>query len=270
MLVTRHWVENRKRYGLAMLAMGGLLAAWFGFIVSVERFVPLDAFDQYAAYYWGLYFVGCLYASTIFSELSSKAQGINWLSVPASQLEKLLCAVFFCMLLFFVSYSLLFYLVDIPMVRLAGHIIESGHRIYPGTLIRVVPTEVLNVFNGAGLPQMERDTHVFIYGFFSVQAAFMLGSVYFPRYSFIKTIIAVLLLMLVTVVFITKGVQGHLPPHWRMDGLVQWIQSKDMFVQSALVRLPFGIEKILNFLLMFGTPVMLLLITYFRLKEKEV
>ena len=270
MLVARHWVENRKRYGLGLLAMGGLLVTWFGFIMSVERFVPHDQFDQYAAYYCGLYFVGCLYASTIFSDLGSKAQGIEWLSLPASHLEKLLCAIFFCVLLFFISYTLLFYLVDIPMTRLANHFISSGHRMYPGTLIRIPPNEVLNIFSGNGMPPMADDFKVLLLGFFAVQSAFLLGSVYFARYSFIKTTIAVLLVLLASVTFIMKGLQGHIPDPWRIDDLVRWVQYKNMFEQSGLIRLPGGIDKILGFLAKFAAPFLLWIVTYFRLKEKEV
>ena len=270
MLVTRHWVENRKRYGLGLLAMGGLLATWFGFILSVERFVPLDPFDQSAAYYCGLYFVGCLYASTIFSDLGSKAKGINWLSVPASHLEKLLCAIFFCVVLFFLSFTLLFYLVDIPMIGLSNHLISSQHRLFPGTLTRIPPNEVLNIFKMSGLTSMPNDHHLLLLVFFAAQSAFLLGSVYFARYSFIKTTIAALLIILACVTLIIKGVQEHIPGPWRMDDLVRWVQYKNMFDQSAQIRLPEWIDKILIFLTEFAAPILLWIITYFRLKEKEV
>jgi hypothetical protein len=237
--------------------------------LSIDRFVPLDTFDQFASYFFGLYFVGCVYASTIFAELGNKAQGINWLSLPASHLEKLLCAIFFC-LLFFVFFTLIFYLVDIPMVKWANHLIVSERRVYPGTLIRIGPNPVLNIFNGGGMNPIEDDSHIFLIGFFSAQSAFILGSVYFTRYSFIKTTIAVLLLILLSVVIITKGLQSNIPAGWRMDGLVQWVRYKDLFGPSALIRLPWSLDKILSFLVEFGTPIIGWFITYFRLKEKEV
>ncbi len=114
-LVTLHWIVNCKRYLLALLAIAGLLAAWFGFVIAMNRQGELFLFFQFAAYFVGLFFVGCFYASTLFSDLNSKPEGINYLSVPASHLEKLCCAIFFGVLLFFVAFTLIFYLVDIPM-----------------------------------------------------------------------------------------------------------------------------------------------------------
>jgi len=268
MLVTLHWAENRKRYGLGLLAMGGLLCAWFGFIIGVDKYTPMDFFYQYSSYFAGLYFVGCLYASMIFSELGNRAQGIRWLSIPASHLEKLLCALFFSVLLFFVAFTLIFYLVDIPMVKLASHIIVREHYKYQGTNQLIGPMGVMNIFSGNGLSIPDRD--MFLLGFFAAQSAFILGSVYFSRYSFVKSAIAVVILMFIAVLFITRVVQGNIPAGWRLSGLGEWIRSYNLTGSSGLVRLPAWFEKSRSFLVEFSVPLIFWFITYFRLKEKEV
>jgi hypothetical protein len=270
MLVALHWAENRKRYGLALLAMGGLLCAWYGFIIGIDRFAPMDSFYQYSAYFAGLYFVGCLYASTIFSDLGNRAKGIQWLSIPASHLEKLLCALFFSVVLFFIAYTLIFYLVDIPMVKLASHIIIREHRVVPGTTQPIGEMEVFSIFGGNRLGIPDRDFYAFLLGFFAAQGAFILGSVYFTQYAFIKTTIAVLLMILVTVIFIMRVVQGNIPAGWRMDDLAGWIRVEGMDAPTGLVRLPLWIERTGFFLLRFSAPFIFWFITYFRLKEKEV
>jgi len=270
MLVALHWVENRKRYGLALLAMGGLLCAWFGFIISIDRFAPMDSFYQYSAYYAGLYFVGCLYASTTFSELGSRAKGIQWLSVPASHLEKLLCGLFFNIVLFFIAYTLVFYLVDIPMVKLASHIIVREHRVIPGTTKLIGEMEVFRISGGNRLGFSDDDFYTFLLGFFAAQSAFILGSVYFTRYVFIKTTIAVLLMILITTIFIMRVVKGNIPAGWRLNDLEEWVRAEGMSAPTALVRLPSWMETTGMYLVRYSAPFIFWFITYFRLKEKEV
>src|SRR4051812_20896638 len=89
LLVGRHWSENRKKYGLSLIAMAGLLLLWFVFMLITESRHSMDASMQVATYYFGLFLVGCLYASIVFSDLGSKTRGLNYLVIPASHLEKL-------------------------------------------------------------------------------------------------------------------------------------------------------------------------------------
>jgi hypothetical protein len=270
MLVTMHWAENRKRYLLAMLAIGGLLAAWYSFLLMMDKFGPLNLFFQYTAYYCGLFFVGCLYASTIFSGLGSKPQGLHYLSVPASHLEKLLCGIFFGVFLFFIVYTLIYYIVDIPMVQLANRIITNEHQVWPGSMQSIGKIEILNIIHNNWAPIPDREYHLFLLSYFAIQSAFLLGSVYFARYSFIKTIVGVLLFWLVFMVFVTKGVEEHLPDGWHTYNFIQWNNYKNNSAQIKLARLPLWAENSLFFLMQYSTPFIFWFIAYIRLKEKEV
>lgn len=270
MLVAMHWTENRKRYLLAMLAMGGLIAGWYSFLLVMNKFGPLNIFEQYATYYSGLFFVGCLYASTIFSELSGKAQGIHYLSIPASHLEKLLCGILFGVVLFFIAYTIIFYIVDIPLVNMANHIIKKEHQHWPGTTQPIENIVVLNLWNNSWAPIPDKKYHLLLVGYFAIQSAFLLGSVYFTRYSFIKTIVGLLLFWLVFLLFVVKGVEEHLPSGWRPYDLVQWIHYTKDTAQLELVRLPGWMENGLILLIQFSIPWVFWFIAYFRLKEKEV
>src|SRR5882762_6613601 len=214
MLVAGHWAENRKRYLLSVLAMGGLLAAWYSFLMVIDKFGPLNLFLQYSAYYCGLYFIGCLYASTIFAELSSKSRAIQYLSLPASHLEKLLCALFFGVVLFFLAFTLVYYLVDIPMVSMANRIIAREHQHWPGTMEPIRSSEVLNLWNNQWAPILDQKYHLVLLGYFAIQSAFLLGSVYFTRSPFIKTVVAVLLFWLLIVLFMTKVLGELMPEGW--------------------------------------------------------
>ncbi|HWK07774.1 MAG TPA: hypothetical protein VNS58_29280 [Puia sp.] len=270
MLVTMHWVENRKRYLLAMLAMGGLMAGWYSFILVVYKDGAMNPFVQYATYYCGLYFVGCLYASTIFAELGGKAQGIRYLSIPASHLEKLLCGILYGVVLFFIVYTLIYYIVDIPLVNVGNQGILKEHQVWAGTTIPIGKIEVFSLWNNEWAPILDKQYHMLLLGYFTIQSAFLLGSVYFTRYSFIKTIVGILLFWLAFVIFAVKGIEEHLPQGWRTYNFIQWNNTANNAAQLQLVRLPLWMESSLFFLIQYSIPFIFWFIAYIRLKEKEV
>lgn len=269
--MSRHWAENRRRYLLALPAMGGLLTAWYFFLLIMNGYRPLNNILQYMAYYFGLYIVGCLYASTLFSELGSKAECINYLSVPASQLEKLLCSLFFGVLLFFIAFNLIYYAVDIPMVHLAKRLSGEryGNGIQTGGSIMAGAAPIWNVFAETDPVFHIGKYHVLLLGFFAIQSAFILGSVYFTRYAFLKTIVSVLFCSLGVSLFLTKVIVGNLPRGWGLDNIFEWKQYSDT-ARFSVVRLPFWVEYSLILLTQYSIPFIFWWITYYRLKEKEV
>jgi hypothetical protein len=269
-LVSGHWVENRKRYLLAILAIGGLLAAWYSFMLVMDKHNPMNISTQFLTYHCGLYFVGCLYASSLFSELSNRAEGIHYLSVPASHLEKLLCALFFGVFLFFVAFTLVYYIVDIPMVHVANRInAQEGFKQRIGSFWSR-PDEIFNAFSGKIAMGLDIRYDQFILVYLAIQSAFILGSVYFTRYAFIKTIVAVLLFAHVLLIFVNKGVAAHLPHGWYMHTLFSWQQEMDGADGTRMVRLSGWMEDGLGFLMQYSIPFIFWWITYIRLKEKEV
>jgi len=270
MLIAGHWAENRKRYLLALPAMGGLLVVWYGFLLTIDKFGPVNPFLQFSTYYCGLYFVGCFYASTIFSELGDKSRAIQYLSIPASHLEKLICGILFGVILFFLAYTAVFYIVDIPMVSLANRVITREHQHWPGSFELISHMEVINLWNNPWAPIIDRKIHLFLLGYFAVQSAFLLGSVYFARWSFIKTVIGLVLFWGAFVLFASKGIGEHLPKGWHQYDMLQWIDDNRGTVNFRTVRLPESMEKLLIFMIQYSIPPALWVITYFRLKEKEV
>jgi hypothetical protein len=127
---------------------------------------------------------------------------------------------------------------------------------------------VFNVFSNKGGPVPDEFLTLPLMAFFAIQAAFILGSVYFTRYTFVKTTIALLLLSLLGSLFITKGVEANLPHGWHMYGLFQWSSYDEKNEQWVLLA-P-GTEKFLRLLIEYSLPFIFWVITYFRLKEKEV
>jgi len=270
MLVASHWAEHRKRYLLSLLAVGGLMAVWYGFLVLIDHFGPINLFIQYATYYCGLFLVGCFYASTIFSELGSKSRAIQYLSLPASHLEKLLCGILFGVVFFFIAFTIVFYMVDIPMVSLANRIIASEKQHWPNSFLPIGSVGVLNIWNNGWAPIIDRKYHFFLFAYFAIQSAFLLGSVYFARWSFIKTVVSLVAFWVIFILYVQKGIAEHLPDGWHGHDLVRWSNNTENGALASLVVLPGIMERIFIFLMQYSIPPIFWIITYFRLKEKEV
>ena len=274
MLVTLHWAENRKRYLLSLPAIAGVLFVWYCFLLMMNRDEGLSIPFQVSAYYVGLFLIGSLYGSMLFADLGHKTRSIQYLSVPASQFEKLLCALFFGVLLFFIVYTLLYYLVDIPMVGLSNRInlIRTRH-LTDNIPFNAYPVHVYNIYTNKGGPMPDSESNYFLLIYFALQAAFILGSVYFTRYSFIKTVVSLLLLVLVYMLFVLKGIVSNLPQGWHFGpSLFEWSQMREINGQEEekLVRLSSWVGDSCTFLIKYSLPFILWSITYTRLKEKEV
>lgn len=268
LLVTRHWVENRKKYGLFLLAYAGVLALWFGYLMLLDDHFVLGGDIQFPAYILGLYLTGCLYASTLFAELGSRRDAIHYLSVPASRLEKLLCAFLFGVPVFYVAYTAVFYLIDIPVVLFSNHLLTI-HPLYQHSGGRMPKGAIFNVFSEEGGPIVEKQYHLFLMGFFSAQAVFALGTIYFRRYAIIKSILAIFIIIAVIAVGLGRVIDRLLPQGWG-NHFISWVQYDEDERPSNSVFLPWWFEQSLVMLLQFGLPLYIWFITYCRLKEKEI
>jgi len=269
MLVIRHWAENRRRYLFSLLAVAGLLLAWYGFQFVMDRSDIPRKMSQFVIYLIGLFLAGCIYASTIFSPLGNKKEAIQYLSVPASQLEKFLCAWFYAVFLFFILYTIVFYAVDIAMVKMAirSGVGYSSQRIAPDYYAQRLG--IPNIFATEGIFADDVHPTLFLLAFLAFQSVFILGSVYFSRYAFIKTMAALLLLTGVCALFVVKGVGGHLPKDWHLNGLLEWGGYAHGGETLSIVPERW-VEDTVTFLVRYALPPIFWYIAYTRLKEKEV
>jgi hypothetical protein len=262
LLVSLHWAENKRRYLLSLLAIAGLLAAIFTFEIA---FIPID-FDfgsQFFIYYIGMFIAGCLYGNTVFSALGHRRKAIQYLTFPASSLEKLFCALFFGVILFFITYVLVFYIVDIPIVALNNMLLRR-HGARPDTYVKVI-----NVFSNLGGPIPNNDLR-FLTMFFAIQSAYILGGLYFPRYSFITTSIFLVFFLFLLWLFIARITSAFLPYAWIGNEFFYWHSYTPTGNWRQAVVLPSVLESVIRFLLFYSWPFWLWLVIYHRLKEKEV
>jgi len=262
LLVFKHWADNKKRYGLSILAFMGLLTAWFVLTILTNVNRPMATDVQYITFFLSLFAVGTFFASQYFRDLGSRAKGSNFLLVPASAFEKLLCGILYTVVLFFVVFMSIFYLVDFLMVNISNHLIATDGPTHKPVII--------NVFKIA-LLRFNTDTTInFLLFFFSVQSVFMLGSVYFSKYSFIKTIISGFVGGFILFCFMYFFNEQLLPDGDYVKGFLTSYLVYIDGVHDRLVQVPSWIGEVFRFLVMYAIAPYLWIVTYYRLKEKQV
>lgn len=274
LLVRKHWGDNRNKYLLSLGAIASLLFMWYGFLLIVDGHGPLTEDGQVITYYVGLFLTGSFYASTLFADLANKPKGINFLAVPASQLEKVLVMFLYCVVVYFLLYTAIFYIVDFIMVKVSNSI-SAARWVERGYANReFVPNKVANVFYRADV----RDNGnpfatltIVLLLFFAVQGAYALGSIYFPTYSFIKVTISILLLILFFIFFVAKVLHPMLPQGGFSNLLTEfnlYIPGQDW--HSNYIQLPTWTDNVIFGFFKYVIAPVFWIATYFRLKEKEV
>ncbi len=237
LLVLKHWADNQKRSTLAILASTGLLFAWF--ILNFFWLQEDTADVQEGTYLFVLIAGTALYTSQYFNHLASRTRANNLLLLPASTFEKLLCGLLYTVVLFFLVATAVFYIAGGLAVAISNALTDNGEKV---TLINTFSVDFFHFHNGHQLIN-------YVLVFLFIQAVFLLGSVYFSKYSFVKTVITCLIFSLTVM------------------GLVyiidEWITPIDINETMP--------DSMVMLLIVFGYAIapLLWLATYFRLKSKQ-
>lgn len=282
LLLCKHWFENRKAYGLFFLTIVAFFAGWFAFILMIGNPYSFGVNNQATFYFGGLFIAGCLSGSLLFRDFSSRPKKINFHLLPAATLEKLMCVLFYGVVIFFIGYTLIFYATDYLAIKWANSNTESMMTSGTAKAIEwkqrfgltepIPPASLVNVFSPSA------DLFVFYPGdnidlfsaFFPIQSAFILGSVYFSKNSFFKTIVVLLVIWLVFFVLEDKLLFPLLPGNAQTSRVFTSTIVHDRYGDETYYTLPFWIGDTLTFLLRFCITPALWVATYYRLKEKEI
>lgn len=266
LLLKRQWLEFGKIYLIILGVALGVLLAFYGLSLSKGLFNPdprdivtsRDLFFREPLFLiFGFLFITVI-ASNYFAHLGQKPKAIIDLLIPASTFEKFLTGVFFTGILSTLSFVVLFYLTDLAFVaqlRKTYHIVDQVQTYTDANGYKVEPVDVLNYFFQKNRPQVYAPFYVIP---LLITSIFLLGSVYFNRFHYIKTAIAVLVFSGLWAYIIYKSGQllmdGRTPivnNHPEFGGQKQYVELYITLLFSALT-------------LIFWT------ISYVRLKEKEV
>ncbi len=256
-LIRKQWFENSRMYFFAALALLALQVLMFAFWATVTG--PHYSEDGvYIIFLLGFFVSGGIFASMSFSMLADKTKGGYWLSFPASHLEKLLCVIFYSTIFFTVVYCLTFFLAKSAALAYVNDLIESNPAKYS--------FKALESNDGFW------DVFSFLtYAFFAVQAFYVLGSVYFPRYAFvITTIIGTSILFLF--LYYAANLFFNILPDYRWAG--GYVDSAPQQIGGAFFMKRYSLPPlaydILCFLLKFIWAPVFWLVTWYRLKEKQI
>lgn len=269
LLVRKHWNENGKRYVLSALAVAALLLSFY--LVTMLTGIPKVHTEQQTAFYFmGLFITGCTFAGYIFHDLVRKPRAINYLLLPASHLEKMLCAFLFGVILFFLVYTGVYYVVDWVVVKVGNGIAFDKWIREGNDAAQFQPSRLINIFiseNHRRDPALDNENLIFLFGFFGVQSAFALGSIYFEKFGIVKTAVALLVLAVFLSLFIGKLLPVFSPAGDSRTFLQNWTLAGE---EGHRIVLPQIWRDIFSGFLRFAIAPILWVVVYFRLKEKTV
>jgi hypothetical protein len=159
---------------------------------------------------------------------------------------------------------MVFYLVDVIMVKVAYNAALAAH--HTDTLTPAA-AQVVNVF----VTPHEQGDNFYIYfllTYIGIQSAFLLGSVYFVKFNYIKTAVSILVIFVGLAFFIHK-VMGSFMPDGNFNEPFSIYRIYKPGGDIAVI-LPDWLSNMLLFLFKYTMAPVFYVATYFRLKEKEV
>lgn len=262
LLLKRQWLEFGRIYLITLGVAFGVIATFYMVAIwpsfrEVSPEIGLH-FREPLFLIFGFLFISVI-ASNYFAHFGQKSKTVIDLLIPASTFEKFLAAVLFTAVLTVVSYLAIFYITDM------GFVVKLR-----STYNTVITTKSFN--DAAGEVTITRDKYEF---FFSkhrddlfpplfvapafITSIFLLGSIYFNKFHYIKTAISVMIfcgiwayIVVNTIEFLTRN------RHAKEDAFfIRHGPDKDPFLWVFALLL-------LVLTCIFWS------ITYVRLKEKEV
>lgn len=256
LLIQKQLSENIKLYLYGTLALIGLL------IIAILLWITMGG-DLYKGevllniYLVGLFISGALFSNLSFNMLSNKSKGIYWLTLPASHGEKLVCAIFFNLIVFTTVYTLCYYLVS------------QGAIAYIREMTRQYPYKYhykkINWYE----EDTQREVTVFGYAFFAVQAFYLLGSVAIKRFSFVLTT-AIGALLIIGFIFFMQYLSHALERYhvgYNIINARDYTGNSGSYHEYSLNNVASGFIILLA---KFIWAPFFWLVTWFKLKEKEI
>jgi hypothetical protein len=259
LLLKRQWLEFGKIYLMSLVVLAGIIIGFYFFnIPDFNR--SLYRWDDHGHVQLGFRLptfiaIGFLFltieASAYFSAFGQKPKAIMELMTPASASEKFIVAFLFTAILSLISYLLIFYIIDSLFVNYINELWQNNKATNYNTG-KLTAVSFSTLFDD--LTSEREFKFLFALPFF-FSSIFLLGSIYFNRFHYIKTAVSVTALFSLIIFMTIK--------------FGSWITAGKSRVYSVNT-----IERDFVFTIFFWSSVTLSLIiwliTYVRLKEKEV
>ena len=236
-LMRRSAVLSSRMVITAFAAIGGVLLIVFlsdTFVRGYINYKPLMNL-----FYVTLLGGGFIFTSQSFSELQKPEKGYHYLTLPASHLEKLFTKWIFSTIIYLVAAYIALYIIALIGSGLSVALFK--------TEFKLLALQNYEPFRMAGI-------------YLVLQPIFLLGAAYFRSYSFIKTLLAIIIISIIISAFVT-------------------IVSYLMFGTSGINSSDFGgninvftgtIPQISKILFWYVMGPFFLIVSYVRLTERQV
>jgi hypothetical protein len=242
LLFRRQLSLSWKHVLLVFGAISGVAILIFSF--SIFQHGTADFPISFMSTVLSMFFItGLGFTSAIFNELNSPQRGFLYLMLPATALEKLTIAWFMSAFIYLLLWITTIITLNIILIMINALLIHQ-----PGLTF-------VNFF----VPQY---LYVFVV-YLVVQPIFLLGSIYFRKTNFFKTILALFVVGLAFAIY--TGIVLKLITHFPQEGVNVHFNNEDMNLFTTKYIVP-----VAKFLFWGCTAPFFLIITYFRLKERQI
>jgi len=246
LLFKRQWFENRKAWLIGSAAIAAILA--FLFLLAWQWQTSFNGDTSHGIFLILLFCGGGVFMSTILKDLGNKQKGIWFLILPASSAAKLSIALVYGIIIYLAAYFVLFYGVKEIVVTIVAPAGSSW----------------------GNFDLFKNGFYQFLFTFVGFQSIILLGSVYFNKSQFLKTLLIIFIGLFVSFngnSLLLKLITGesHIDSNTPLDSFQFAYQGENMYVY-----LPDAASVAMSVLLWLIVPVCLWVITWYRLKEKEL
>ena len=243
-----HLFNRQLRFNINTLIIGfGAVSGILVFILSMT--IIFGHQTLYSNVFFGTIFpsffiMGYIFTSTIYSDLRSTQRGYLFMILPASTLEKLFVPWIISSILYIIAAIIAMFLINLLLIGIS--ILFSAN--------------LVQLFNPLA-PELLK-----IYAIYLVtQSVFILGALYFRKNHFLKTILA--LFIICSIISFYVGIVARLIVFHNFSNFSFDNNNMPDNLQNFFVNTFTPVIKVLfwGFLAPF-----FLLVSYFRLREKEV
>lgn len=246
LLLKKDIMENWKSYVLRILLIFGIIfiaLSWNGYFAykTSRMYDPSHVFTA-GVFMVSLFIFGSLSASYIMEKMKSKTDRISYLMIPATAFEKYFMRWLIYTIVFLGIYFLMFKMADCTKTFIFRIIYPENTNIEPFSFSYITSTTF-----------KEKDELLIFIGFYILnQSTYVLGSILWPKNSFLKTFAANIIIIFVYGIVATYSFHLFFVNKTVEVGFISDPSELWLFIPSIVLGVTFWI------------------IAYYRFKESEI
>lgn len=273
--MVKYWQEQKRV--LLMLTLASLvIMVLFEAQDMKPYFSPLTELTQRNFFLAGLLLLLPIYSFSFFGFMSRKEKATEGLLLPASHLEKMIVTILYTTIIITLLWIVVFFAVNEMMVRLLNSIAVKDKIRYFSMFDdgKFLPR------SSVSLKSIIKDYQIPIVSAFIFQAFALLGAIFFKKYSVVKTIAIVFILIVFFLPFLQLWILPLLfDSKFQFDGFDKYkitlprgtfFYSHNYLEKGKYILISSPLKEIASWGFYYGIWIFLTVITFFKLKEKQV